>query len=224
MIKLIVFDLEGTTVDDQNVVYNTLADLLNAEGYNITFKQVLRAAARKEKKEAIRSLVDQTGQKAKKDTIDGLFAKFNEQLKRAYTELDVAPCPNADRVIPFLRTQNIKVVLNTEHHRFTAQHLLHRIKWWQGAQYDLLVTPEDVERSRPAPDMIQYAQNQLGIPEAHKVAKVGDAPIDITEGKNASCGLTIGITTGVHSLQQLNSAQPDHIIDDLEELIPILNL
>ena len=50
------------------------------------------------------------------------------------------------------------------------------------------------------------------------VAKVGDSIIDIEEGKNAGCALSIGITTGAHSFEQLQTAMPNFIIDNLLQL------
>jgi phosphoglycolate phosphatase-like HAD superfamily hydrolase len=66
------------------------------------------------------------------------------------------------------------------------------------------------------------AMTRFGIEKAADVAKVGDSIIDIEEGKNAGCSLTIGITTGAHTFEQLQQAKPDHIINNLLELLPFL--
>lgn len=47
--------------------------------------------------------------------------------------------------------------------------------------------------------------------------------IDIEEGKNAGCRLSIVITTGACTLQQLQSAKPDYVINNLLELLPLLD-
>jgi phosphoglycolate phosphatase-like HAD superfamily hydrolase len=64
--------------------------------------------------------------------------------------------------------------------------------------------------------------SQAGIESANEVAKVGDSIIDIMEGKNAGCSFTIGITSGAHTLEQLQSANPSYIINNLNELLPLL--
>jgi phosphoglycolate phosphatase-like HAD superfamily hydrolase len=89
-------------------------------------------------------------------------------------------------------------------------------------EYDSLVTATDVEHNRPDPDMIWLAMKRFGITNAREVAKVGDSIIDIEEGKNAGCSLNIGITTGAHTFDQLQSAKPDYIINNLLELLPLL--
>ena len=49
MIKLVVFDMAGTTVDEDNVVYKTVRDAINAAGYEFSLEQVLTHGAGKEK-------------------------------------------------------------------------------------------------------------------------------------------------------------------------------
>ncbi len=45
MLKLIVFDMAGTTVDEDNVVYKTVRAAINATGYEFTQEQVQAAGA-----------------------------------------------------------------------------------------------------------------------------------------------------------------------------------
>ena len=53
MIELVVFDMAGTTVDEDNVVYKTVRAAINAAGYQFTQDQVQAAGAGKEKSQAI---------------------------------------------------------------------------------------------------------------------------------------------------------------------------
>ncbi len=72
--------------------------------------------------------------------------------------------------------------------------------------------------------MIHHAMNLTGIENPSQVAKVGDSQIDIEEGKNASCGLTVGVTTGAQTREQLKLVQPSCVIDNLNELLAIIGL
>ena len=104
----------------------------------------------------------------------------------------------------------------------TAQSLITKLGWKKGEEFDGLVTATDVLHNRPDPDMILLAMEKFGISNGREVVKVGDSIIDIEEGKNAGCILTIGITTGAHTREQLMSAHPDHIINNLLELLPLV--
>ena len=57
MIKMVVFDMAGTTVDENNVVYKTLQKVINLAGFNFTIEQVLETGAGKEKLAAIRDII-----------------------------------------------------------------------------------------------------------------------------------------------------------------------
>ena len=100
--------------------------------------------------------------------------------------------------------------------------ILEKLHWKTGNQIDGLITATDVQNNRPQPDMILLAMQKFGIDNAGEVAKVGDSIIDIEEGKNAGCGLSIGITTGAHTYQQLASANPNKIINNLSELLQLI--
>ena len=70
--------------------------------------------------------------------------------------------------------------------------------------------------------MILLAMKNTGITDAEKVLKVGDSAIDIEEGKNANCGITVGVLTGAQNRAQIQEANPTYIIESLNELRVIL--
>ncbi len=63
---------------------------------------------------------------------------------------------------------------------------------------------------------------QFRIDDPKVVIKVGDSVVDIQEGQNAGCLLSIGITTGAQTREEMQQANPDHIVDSLLDLLPIL--
>ncbi len=222
MIKMVVFDMAGTVVDENNVVYKTLWVAINQAGYDFTLNQVLAQGAGKEKLQAIKSILQVYGGVEDDAIADSIYANFIVQLAEAYATLDVLPQPNAADVFAALNERNILVVLNTGYNQETAQSLVDKLGWEEGVDFDLLVTATDVTKNRPNPDMILFAMEKLGITDGQEVVKVGDSIIDIEEGRNAGCKLNIGITTGAHTLEQLQSANPEYIINNLLELIPLV--
>lgn len=223
MIKMIVFDMAGTTVNEDNLVYRTLQETIQAAGYPVTFKEVLELGAGKEKLNAIADILAKISPELiKNDLAKTLHTNFLARLETAYDNANVSAFDSCEPLFDELRTRGIKIVLNTGYNRKTANQLLEMIGWEVGNQIDLSVTADEVENSRPHPDMILLAMKKMGIKDAASVAKVGDSIIDIEEGQAAGCGLTVGITTGAHTEEQLLSAKPDHVIDSLEELIELL--
>jgi len=144
-------------------------------------------------------------------------------LEKAYQELDISPQRNAVELFQALKERNILVILNTGYNGETALSIITKLGWKKGVEFDDLITASDVQHNRPEPDMILLAMNHFEIKNAREVVKVGDSIIDIEEGKNAGCAFSIGITTGAHTFLQLQSANPDYIINDLMELLDIIS-
>ena len=220
---MIVFDMAGTTVDEDNVVYKTLQDAIVHYSYPVSLDQVLEFGAGKEKLQAIIDILENTGFKVSPENIDLIFAYFIDKLAKNYDTLDVKPLPDVERTFKHLKERNIKVVLNTGYNRKTAESLIVKLGWEESKQFDLLITASDVDNNRPWPDMILLAMSKLNILDPKKVLKVGDSTVDIQEGQNAECLLSIGITSGAHTREQLREADPDFIINNVSELIGIID-
>jgi phosphonatase-like hydrolase len=217
MTLMVVFDMAGTTVDENNVVYKTLhAAIVNA-GIPVSLDDVLLHGAGKEKLQAIKDVL--ASQHHETTHAQEIYNYFIVALENAYQNLEVTPCSNAETVFALLKKQGIKVVLNTGYNRATATGLLNKLNWIEGEDIDLLVTASDVSNNRPAPDMIDYAIKHFAITDPTTVIKVGDSAIDIEEGKNAGCGKTFGVTTGAQTREQIQVADPTAVVDDLLEIL-----
>ena len=221
-IAMVVFDMAGTSVDEGNVVYRTLHKAIEKVCPSVSFEDVLKLGAGKEKLQAIRETLSGSNISLNEATIQEIFNDFLGLLDIAYANLIVVPTNNTERLFNELRTKDIKVVLNTGYNTVTAISLLNKLNWVKGVQYDLLVTSSDVSNNRPMPDMILYAMDKLDITDASTVIKVGDSTIDIEEGRNAGCKYNIGVTTGAHTKAQLESANPDYIFDNIYDLVSVL--
>ncbi|MFV0249285.1 MAG: HAD hydrolase-like protein [Tenacibaculum sp.] len=216
-IKMVVFDLAGTTLNEQNVVYKTLCKAIVNHGIDTNLQLVLKLGAGKEKHQAIKDIVQFSApDKIRESHL--IFKNFKAMLNKAYQKLEVLPVKGVEEVLLKLRKDQIIVVLNTGYDRRIACTLLKKIGWSEKFMYDLLITASDVEKTRPYPDMIKKAMRKFNITDPLKVLKAGDSAVDIEEGKNAKCGITVGVLSGAQSQEQLKSAKPDYIISSLSEL------
>jgi phosphoglycolate phosphatase-like HAD superfamily hydrolase len=66
--------------------------------------------------------------------------------------------------------------------------------------------------------MIQKAMYRLGVTDSKQVITVGDTPSDIEAGINAGCLLSLGVTNGTHTREQLLQHSHDGLLDSLSEL------
>jgi len=220
---MVVFDMAGTTVDEDNLVYKILRNAINNAGFDFSLDEVLAQGAGKEKRQAIRSVLSIYGGISDEVLTSRIYEEFIEALTDAYVREEILPQSNATALFSALKDRDILTVLNTGYDRVTASSIIEKLGWKEGVEFDALVTASDVPGNRPDPDMIEFAMKRFGIKDGTTVVKVGDSTIDIEEGKNAGCGLSIGITTGAHTAAQLKTANPDQIINNLIELLPLID-
>jgi pyrophosphatase PpaX len=87
--------------------------------------------------------------------------------------------------------------------------------------FDAIVQGSDVEKHKPHPEGVSLALDKLGVSPS-KAVMIGDAGVDITAGKAAGVAMTIGITHGFGTLEELEAKEPDFIVGGLMEIPPIL--
>ncbi|MCC2684739.1 MAG: hypothetical protein K0R75_1638 [Paenibacillaceae bacterium] len=80
---------------------------------------------------------------------------------------------------------------------------------------DFLITPEQVERGKPEPDMVHKACSMLGI-EPSGMVVVGDSVVDMQMAKKAGA-VAVGLVTHEGSRQAL-SQDADFLIESLREI------
>lgn len=219
-IQLVVFDMAGTTIDEQNAVYKAIHQALNEAGYDCSLEFVLEIAAGKEKFQAIKDVITQLNGTIPSDAlVESIHGDFKQKLDMVYASGIACAMPDAEAVFETLRAQNIKTALNTGYSREVALLLMQQLGWSVPQTVDALVTASDVTKGRPHPDMILEAMRLVGIADPNAVVKIGDSAIDIEEGHNADCGLVAGVLTGAQTYTQLATANPTYIFNNLTELL-----
>lgn len=213
---MFVFDMAGTTVNENNLVYKTIHRALSDNEYSLTLEEVLNYAGGKEKLQAIKDIISYTGKEGIQAEI--VYDHFIKLIDKAYDDAHLSCFDGTEDVFSYLKNNDNLIVLNTGYNFETASKILKKLNWVEKRNFDLLVCADDVLNSRPSPDMIHFAMGKLNFSDSKKVIKVGDTDIDILEGKAANCGMSIGVTTGAHTQEQLMKANPDRIIHSLTEL------
>jgi len=223
-VRLVVFDIAGTVVDDKNYVYKALNKGFKAAGYTITRDDANRVMGLA-KPEAIQTLLKEKFKvHAGREELTGkIHQVFRQEMIAFYkTHPAVKAKQNAVKTFRRLRKKGILVALNTGFSRDIADTIINRLNWNNKNLIDYSVTSDEVKRGRPHPDMIYKAMKDLKILSAGHVAKVGDTPADLKEGMAAGCKYVIGITTGVYSRASLEKEEHTHLVKDLQEVVKIV--
>ena len=223
-IKLVVFDMAGTTVKDKNYVGLAFQQAMKAHGYEVNI-EVINPMMGYEKPIAIEMILQKEESDQTKITpalIAEIHTDFVAFMIDFYqTSADVVPLPNVENTFVQLKKMGIKIGLDTGFSRDIADIIISRLKWEDTVDY--MVASDEVTNGRPYPDMIKKIMAELNISDPMEVAKVGDTEVDVNEGLNSGCKYTIGITTGAFTHDELLPYHPTHIIDDIAEVLEIIS-
>lgn len=226
-IKLVVFDMAGTTIKDKNNVGFALMDALADEGFHAEIDEINQVMGYP-KPIAIEKLLEikcTDLSEITPDYIQEIHANFvNKMVKYYQTSKEVGEKDGVQDTFKILRTAGIKVGIDTGFSREIANTIFDRLGWKEGETFDYSVTSDEVENGRPYPDMIYNLMEKAGIGDASQVAKVGDTGSDMTQGKAAVCALVIGVTTGSWKKEDLEKEYHTHLIAELPEILDIIGL
>jgi phosphonatase-like hydrolase len=222
-IKLIVFDMAGTTVEDDRNVAQTLVNAMDFFGYKATLEDA-NAVMGYPKPVAIKALMKKYAMAPVDEELvaAAIHEQFVLEMIGFYQKAPVQEKEGASETFSILKEKGIKVAIDTGFSRDIADTIFNRLGWEKEKHFDVSITSDEVANGRPFPDMIYKAMELLQIDSALDVAKVGDTVSDLQEGSAAGCRYVIGITTGAYSAQELSKAQHTHLIERLSDVIEIV--
>ncbi len=224
--ELVVFDIAGTTVTDNNSVNDAFRGAFEKCGYPVALADVNYIMGYR-KMDAIKILLQRfyPEQLNNDKLIEDIHNRFIEDMQTYYRDTtDLRALPYAEEMFHLLHANQIKVALDTGFTKNITDIIMDRLGWMQNGIVDCVISSDEVPEGRPQPYMIQAMMKQLNIADVKNVVKVGDTEVDINEGRNSGCGLVISVTTGSYTKEELEQFSPDHIIASLQELPAILNV
>lgn len=231
-VELVVCDMAGTTVKDENEVQRCFMEAADATGLQADPAKV-QFMMGWSKKLVFETLwheqigADHPGYPTR---VDASFEQFKTLLEEHYRTQPVEPTEGCLELFDWLKSQGIKIALTTGFYRAVTNIILQRLGWDRGLDshyvgsgdslIQVSVTPSEIYNSegRPAPFMIQKAMYRLGITNPRTVINIGDTPSDMESGLNAHCLFSLGITNGTHTKEQLERYPHDGLLSSLHEL------
>jgi phosphonatase-like hydrolase len=217
-VKLVIFDIGGTIIEDNGEVIAAFSAALAANGLPATAAELAEFKGAS-KRDVIKRFVER--QWSKEDPgnakrVDKAYADFRAELESKFSNGGVKPIRGAARTFAWLKAHNLLCATTTGFYRSVTDGILSSAGW-QGV-FAANVCSDDVTVGRPSPYMIFRAMEASGIGDVQEVLNVGDTPLDIQAGKRAGVRGVIGVLSGIHKEARLQQESPTHVILSVADL------
>jgi len=232
--SLIVFDKNGTIVDQELFLLSLakarlqflcektgtqVADLwekavgTDLKNKNIDHNGPLATAPQREEMLITASAIYQCGKSWRdaKKIAQEVYDHADDSLKPSY---GCVLLEGVAETLRLLKSNGLKLAIaTTDSHKRTEEAL----RFLGVAHlFDVIIGGDDVENSKPSPDMVLKACKQTGC-TPDNVVVVGDSLSDMTMGRNAKAKKCIGVLTGFTSKKELEQVA-DVVINSVTEL------
>ena len=213
-IRLVVFDIAGTIVQDRGEVMDAFAFALREHGIAFADDE-LQEWKGASKREVIQHFVTRQSE-ANSDKVEQVYSEFRKRLEQHYRENGVIPIAGAADTFAWLSERNIQIATTSGFYREIAAVILETANWRD--RFAANISSSDVAMGRPAPFMIFRAMEATGVCNVREVMNVGDTPLDLQAGNNAGVRDVIGVLTGRHRKERLQREPHTALLPSVAQL------
>ena len=187
MLKALIFDMDGTLVHSDPVHLEAFAEVLRAEGVDIT-EEIYRSTIIGRTNEAIfASLLPHLPVEQHETYADEKEATFRRMAS------NLQPLEGLLELLDWAEARGIKIALVTNAPRLNADHMLEVLGL--AGRFKVEITIEEVERGKPDPQPYLTALERLGI-RAEEAIAFEDSPSGMRAAKAAGL-FSFGVLTGL---------------------------
>ena len=213
--KAVIFDLDGTIVDSIDIYYEMVRLTFEKGGFDAPDGSIILKLMSEGK-----SFFDVVlpVKIEDRDKIISELRKIGKEIWEEISDVDIKLLPGVSKTIKNLKGKGYKIGIVTSGGGEGIKALREN-----GLKdcIDVVITRNDVQRLKPAPDSILDCIKMLELlPE--DCIYVGDSVVDIIAGKSAGTK-TVGVLTGVSNYESLKRENPDIIIRDINELMEYIS-
>lgn len=217
-VKLLVFDMAGTTVNEKGIVYQTLYDTIKNFGLKISQEEMSNWHGSNKYEVLNHYLTNDrdVSSEIKNCLKEQLHSNFDNNLKERYfnsSNIELIH-PQLPELFQKIQQKNIKIALNTGYSQEIQESIIRKLN--MSEFIDDYISSEQVKFGRPYPYMIHNLMERNEIECVQSVMKFGDTYNDILEGFSANCLASIGVLSGADGEEKLKKAT--HILDSVMDI------
>jgi phosphonatase-like hydrolase len=218
-LKLAVFDVAGTVIEDHGEIVSSFVDALAAHGIGVSSEELaeFKDAAQHE---VIRFFGWRKRNEPLSDSaVEAVCGDLDRLLNSRYEEL-LAPIPGAEEVFESLRKRGMQLALTSGFGRSTLELVVRRLGWQEW--FDAKISSDEVDVGRPAPYLIFRAIERCHCRAVHEVVNIGDTPLDLQSAANAGVALNVGVLSGHCRRERLVCEPQDALLASVADLPTLL--
>ena len=168
-LKAVIFDYDGTIVDTEKIYFETMKKLtkkwLGQDLDKLDYIRNVSGTNAETSKRYYENRYNMTN-----------YDEFEEAITKEIIENyhNAAVLPNIEETMKFLKKHNVKIAIASNG---IASHIEHGLKMKNLDTYvDIIVTKNDVEHPKPAPDVYLLAAKKLGVDISNAIAVEDSKP------------------------------------------------
>jgi phosphoglycolate phosphatase len=211
--KLAIFDFDGTLVDSTPGIIDVMRVVIDEYKFDDTMIGTWS------------NLVGVPLPRQMEIILPGHEADFHlevaDRYRAIYDAMAIEICPPFPHMMAMLEelaSRGVIVTIASSKRSHLVQVVLdhHDI----AHHFKMVVGAQDVENHKPHPESVHHTLKQLAIDAEHAVV-IGDSSYDLDMARNAGVD-AIGVTTGIHDKETLSKSDPRHIVNGLDEVLPLI--
>lgn len=205
---VIIFDLDGTLLDTNTLIYHSFEHVFKKykPDYKLTKEDHISFLGP--------PLVDSFKRFFPEELVDELVECYRVH-NFAHHEDYVTIYPTVKETLETLKNKGYRLAVFTT--KYSSAALLGLNLFDLVPYFDMILSGDQVQKSKPDPEGIYTILNEL---KCDKAVMVGDSAGDILSGKNAGI-YTVGVNWSLKR-EKVEELQPDIMINQMEDIIPFV--
>jgi HAD superfamily hydrolase (TIGR01509 family) len=218
-IDALIFDFDGVIVDSEPLHCKAFQDVLGPLGIQFTWEEYLRDYVGFDDRDALRFAFSYNGLPLEPDRMDSLILEKAAEFTRLASAPELSLYPGVQELLDAFKG-SLPIAICSGALRQDIVPVIER--FGIGDAFDLMITADQVERSKPDPE--SYLMTLAALEHTHGSLKkkqcvvIEDTPAGLASAKGAGL-FTIGVTH-THPAESLSDA--DCLTDSLPEVLAFL--
>jgi len=211
MIKVVVFDFDGVLFKSNDVHVKLWEKVMERHGVDskITEKIITESFGK-----SYEEIVEKLMPKEHMSKLEEILKEFLKEITSPEYPKKFKVVEGAKNFIKTLRSEGVRTAIATGNKKFVMELWLKELSF--SGLFDMIITPEDVKRGKPHPDMLLKALTFFGV-DRKEMIYVGDAKDDMEMGKAAGVA-TVAVLTGAMNRKDAEEERADIILEKVTDL------